>query len=110
MGILHSPYRRRTCTRPNIARALDLEKKGRPELRLVQFLLHMDTVFDHLLSIVRTRVYTALETGRSELFRLYAGQQTGPEPSWNICRTQAALVYAVPILYVLQMPTPFNGR
>lgn len=29
---------------------------------------------------------------------LYAGQQTGPEPTWNICRTQAALVYAVPIL------------
>lgn len=29
---------------------------------------------------------------------LYAGQQTGPKPSWKICRTQAALVYAVPIL------------
>jgi hypothetical protein len=60
----------------------------------------MDTVFDHFLSTVRIRVYTALEIEHSELFRLYAGQQTGPEPSWNICRTQAALVYAVPILYV----------
>jgi len=29
---------------------------------------------------------------------LYSGQQTGPEPTWIICRTQAALVYAVPIL------------
>ncbi|KAG8794823.1 hypothetical protein FRC16_010341 [Serendipita sp. 398] len=31
-------------------------------------------------------------------FLLYAGEQTGPKPHWNICRTQAALVYAVPIL------------
>ncbi|KAG8780903.1 hypothetical protein FRC15_009186 [Serendipita sp. 397] len=30
-------------------------------------------------------------------FLLYAGEQTGPKPHWNICRTQAALVYAVPI-------------
>lgn len=33
-------------------------------------------------------------------FSLYAGQQVGPKPTWNICRTQAALVYSVPILYV----------
>ncbi|KAG8847504.1 hypothetical protein FRB91_011718 [Serendipita sp. 411] len=37
-------------------------------------------------------------TDRYCLNRLYAGEQTGPKPHWNICRTQAALVYAVPIL------------
>ncbi|PVF96096.1 hypothetical protein CPB86DRAFT_787385 [Serendipita vermifera] len=32
---------------------------------------------------------------------LYTGEQTGPTPAWKICRTQAALVYAVPILVAM---------
>lgn len=79
-----------------------MEKKDHPQLCDIQLFLHMDIVFSNILSIVRTWLYTPLEIRNLQLSRLYSGQQTGPEPTWNICRTQAALVYAVPILYVCE--------
>jgi len=53
MGVLLASYRRWTRPYANITRTLRLGEEECAELRLIQLLLHLDIIFDHLYSPVR---------------------------------------------------------